>query len=439
MQKDNLAPPSGSRDFLPQELAFRESVLTKVKQVFAGHGFQPLDTPAFERLEVLSGKYGEEGEKLIFKILKRGDKAQSGEADLALRYDLTVPTMRVYAHRRAELPRIFKRYQIGPVWRADRPGRGRFREFYQCDVDIIGTASRLADVEVLLALSAALQAVGLPRFRIRLNSRHVLKAMMTAHAVPADKQHAVIGALDKFDKIGLAGVGEELGGLDLPAEVAESLQSDLVGGEVEGRLRRRLRESEVGQRGLTEVDQIIAWLRPLIGLADIFFDPILARGLDYYTGPIFEFFAEGLPSSIAAGGRYDNLAGLFMKESVPVCGGSLGIERIMVILQAQGAVAPTPAPTAYVTLWDEAAPEDSLSLAQSLRRAGVAAEIDLAGGALSRQFKAANARGCRFVLVRGPDEVEAGTVQIKDMRSGAQSAVALADAADAIIAALGAA
>ena len=239
----SLAPPSGSRDFLPQELRRRERALARVARIFALHGFEPVATPAFERIDTLSGKYGEEGDKLIFRILKRGPRAAAGEADLALRYDLTVPGARVYAHRRGELPRVFKRYQIGPVWRGERPGKGRFREFTQCDVDIFGAESRLADVAVIVALAAALDALGVCGATVRLNSRAVLAATMESYGVPSGVRAGALTSLDKLDKIGVDGVAEELRERGVPHDAADALRRDVGGGEFAAALRRRLADS----------------------------------------------------------------------------------------------------------------------------------------------------------------------------------------------------
>ncbi len=399
-----------------------------------------MQTPAFERIETLSGKYGDEGEKLIFKILKRGEKAASGEADLALRYDLTVPAMRVYAHRRNELPTLFKRSQIGPVWRADRPGRGRFREFYQCDVDIIGSASRLADVAVIQALADALDAVGLDDFHIRLNSRHVLKGMMDCYGVPEPAQAAAITVLDKIDKIGVEGITEEMAALTADGvSLFAPLLADLAADDFEQRLRGRLVESDVGQMGLSESDEIVARLTDLMPPGRIAFDPILARGLDYYTGPIFEFVAHGGAGSIAGGGRYDNLAGLFLKTSVPVCGGSLGIERILLLLKARQSSAQLADGPVYVTVWDETLASASLALAAELRAAGMAAEISVVDGKLGKQLRTADNRACRVAVVLGPDEHDAGTVVVKNMVAGSQETVARAALIDAVKRALNAA
>ena len=426
--KPSLAPPSGSRDFLPQEALFRERVFATVKSVFTAHGYAPFETPAFERLETLSGKYGEEGEKLIFKILKRGEKAATGEADLALRYDLTVPAMRLYAHRRNDLPRVVRRYQIGPVWRADRPGRGRFREFYQCDVDVFGSASPLADVDVLLALSRVLEVLGLKGFTIRLNSRQALRGLMSACGVPPVKHQAALIALDKYDKIGVDGVSAELRASDLPQRATKSLLSDLKSNNPEAALRARIESDDEGKAGLLAADNIASRVAPLLQGGMIRVDPILARGLDYYTGPIFEFIADDGADSIAGGGRYDDLASLFMKESVPVCGGSLGIERIIMLLQDQVGFEPAVGAVCYVTVWDEVDQGDALQLVAALRAEGVSAEVDLSGGKLSRQLKVADERGCRVVIVQGPDEKAAGEVTIKEMESGNQRRATKANA-----------
>ena len=414
-------PPSGTRDFLPREMRRRTEVLSAARRVFALHGFEPLDTPAFERIETLTGKYGDEGDKLIFKILKRGPGAAAGEADLALRYDLTVPTVRLYARRRGELPRVFKRYQIGPVWRGERPGRGRLREFTQCDVDIFGSESRLADVEVVTTLAAAAAALGLRDITIRLNSRAVLRAAMTAYGVPETAHGGALTALDKLDKIGLDGVAAELAERGAAPDTVSALARDIGGGDFAAAVRRRLAGGASGAAGLAEVDTVLEHAAPrLPDGTRIVFDPALARGLDYYTGPIFEFSAPGAGGSIAGGGRYDDLCSLFMKGGAPACGGSLGVERILMLLEDREA---PPEPRAYVTVWDADSAGRALDLAQEIRAAGVAAEIDLAGGRLGRQFKTADERGCRFVAVEGPDERAAGKVTIKDLADGKQAAV----------------
>src|SRR6266581_4084269 len=220
--KQSTKPPAGTRDFLPDDVRKREYVMGVVRTVYERYGFEPLETPAFENIETLMGKYGEEGNKLIFKILKRGEHEASGEADLALRYDLTVPLARVIAQYQSELPKFFKRYQIQPVWRADRPARGRFREFYQCDVDAIGSTSPVIDAEMIAAVSDVLQALGFTDFVIQLNHRELLTAMLDAAGVPADRHGDALVAIDKMDKIGRDGVARELTARGIDAGPAEA-------------------------------------------------------------------------------------------------------------------------------------------------------------------------------------------------------------------------
>ncbi|TMK38747.1 MAG: hypothetical protein E6G66_18255 [Actinobacteria bacterium] len=259
MESSNTRPPSGMRDFLPAEVKAREKVLSTVRGVFESYGFAPLETPAIERLEILQGKYGEEGDRLIFKIAQRGAKATE-EADLALRYDLTVPLARVVAEYGDRTGKIFKRYQVAPVWRADRPGRGRFREFYQCDVDVVGPEFGLSDAETILVLTDALAALGLKGFEVRLNSRKVLRGLIESYGIDPARETDVLVALDKFDKIGEAGVAEELRERGLAA--ATPLLAGVSGPE--GELRHRLGTSEVGRTGLDEVDRLIDLAGPLV-------------------------------------------------------------------------------------------------------------------------------------------------------------------------------
>ncbi|HMC08854.1 MAG TPA: histidine--tRNA ligase, partial [Actinomycetota bacterium] len=422
MEPVNTKPPSGMRDFFPGELDARREVLSKVRDVFESYGFGPLDTPALERLEILQGKYGEEGDRLIFKVMKRGDAAP-GDADLALRYDLTVPLARVVAEYQGRIGRIFKRYQIAPVWRADRPGRGRFREFYQCDVDVVGPAFGLADAEVLLALTEALAAVGLKGFEVRLNSRKVLRGLIEVYGIDEAKETGVLTALDKVDRVGWDGVVEELvrdRGLD-PA-TAVSLTDPLRSG-ADDELRGRLRSSEVGGTGLDEVDRVIDLVGPLLADGRIVFSPSLARGLGYYTGPIFEIFVEGSPSAISSGGRYDGLVGMFAGRSIPAVGGSLGIERIIPLVTGadEGSVA-SPA-RVLVTVWDPGFRAEALATAGELRGRGIAAEVYLGEDKLGEQLGYASSRGIPLAVIRGAREREQGVVTVRDLRTREQAAV----------------
>src|SRR5437899_3128882 len=270
-------PPSGTRDFLPDDIRRREYVIGVVRDVYERYGFEPLETPAFENIETLLGKYGEEGNKLIFKILRRGEHASSGEADLALRYDLTVPLARVSAQYQNELPRFFKRYQIQPVWRADRPARGRFREFYQCDIDAIGTTSLLVEVEVLSAVSEVLERLGFRDFVIRLNHRELLAALLTAAGVSAHLHADALVAIDKLDKIGRDGVREELVGRGIDAKPAEEALR-LFEAEFPAGLRAALRHDERGSQAVNQLAEIHELAARTCAAGHLRIDPSLARG-----------------------------------------------------------------------------------------------------------------------------------------------------------------
>lgn len=425
MNKVDVSPPSGTRDFLPEAVEARERVLASIKKTFERHGFRPMETPAFERLEVLTGKYGEEGEQLIFKILKRGEKAATGEADYALRYDLTVPLARVVARHQEVFGKMFRRYQIGPVWRADRPAKGRFREFYQCDFDIVGPKSLTADAEVLLALTSALGALEIGEFVVRLNSRKVLHGMMEVYGIPEEQQGGVLIALDKFDKVGAEGVAKELVERGLPPSNVEHMLAAL---QDHARFAAELQTSENGRAGLDEVNQLIEMTGGQLCAGTIVFDPLLARGLNYYTGPIFEVKHHGLGSSIASGGRYDNLIGMFAGKTIPACGGSLGMERILMLLEDR-AQASVSGPKVLVTVWDAASVAESLRIATRLRREGVSTEVYLGKDRIGEQIGYASKRGISFVVMCGPDERAQGAVKVKDLRADSQQALGLEEAA----------
>lgn len=407
------------RDFLPSEVQAREKVLATVRGVFESYGFAPLQTPALERLEILQGKYGEEGERLIFKVLKRGVGAETGEADLALRYDLTVPMARVVAEYQSQIGRIFKRYQIAPVWRADRPGRGRFREFLQCDVDIVGPGLGLADAETVLVLSEALSAAGLKGFEVRLNSRKVLRGLIEAYGVDPAREPDVLTALDKLDRIGAEGVEKELNERSLSG--AAKLLDGATGPLSE--LRDRLATSPVGREGLEEVDTVMDLVGPALGEGSITFSPVLARGLGYYTGPIFEIYAEGSTSAISAGGRYDNLVGMFSGRDIPAVGGSLGIERIIPLVTD-----PAASPARSGVLWavvDPGREEEVLRSAAELRARGIPIEVYLGEPrqGLGAQLAYGSSHNKRFVVIRGQRERDAHQVSVKDLESGDQESI----------------
>ncbi|MBW3663951.1 MAG: histidine--tRNA ligase [Actinobacteria bacterium] len=413
----DTGPASGTRDHLPPEVARRERVFALIREVFERHGFAPIDTPAFERLEVLTGKYGEEGDQLIFKILRRGEHGETGEADLALRYDLTVPLAR-YIAAHPELGTPFKRYHLGTVWRADRPGHGRFREFTQCDADTVGADSLVADAETLLTLDAALTALGLDGYTFELNSRPALRGLIEAYAIPPELEQSALVAIDKLDKVGPEGVATELAERGVSEQAAARFRADLEADDAADRVRERLGRTERGSAGLGEVDTVIELVDGHLQRGQVAFAPYLARGLDYYTGPIFEIRHAGLGSSIGSGGRYDGLLGMFSGREIPATGGSLGVERILLLL-GEADVSES-APDVVVTVMDDSLRGDAIALATRLRRAGVRADLFVDSARMKKQLRYADRRGARFVIVRGADEVAAGTVGVKDLRSGEQ-------------------
>jgi histidyl-tRNA synthetase len=427
MASQQFDPPSGTRDFLAGDLRVREHVFAAIREVFERYGFEPLQTPAFERLETLTGRYGDEGDKLIFKILRRGEHEASGDADLALRYDMTVPLARVVAAYGSQLPTPYKRYVTGPVWRADRPGRGRFREFAQCDLDIVGSTSPLADAEVVCAIADALGAVGIDDYTILINSRQALTGLLRAYQVPEQVGGQVLITLDKLDKLKPDEVaGELVEGRGLDPATAQALVGDLTAPDAVDRLRVALADDEEGRAGLAEVDRVLESAAPVAGQARLAFTPRLVRGLGYYTGIIFEVAADGMPGSIAGGGRYDHLIESLGGPDIPAVGGSLGVERIIGLLSAEAVTAPR-LDAAITILSDEA---EAMDFAARLRRAGLSAEVYLgSSGKLGRQLKWAADRRARFGLIYGQQEREAGLVTVRDMDTGEQHQVAPADLA----------
>ncbi len=423
-------PPGGTRDFLPDEIRRREYVIDVIRRVYERYGFEPLETPAFENIETLLGKYGEEGNKLIFKILRRGEHESSGDADLALRYDLTVPLARVVAQYQNELPKYFKRYQIQPVWRADRPAKGRFREFYQCDIDSIGSTSPVVEAEQLAAVSDILETLGFTDFTIQLNHRMLLTAMLHAAAVPNSLHGDALVAIDKLDKIGRDGVCKEL----IARGIAETSAATCLDALQEvGRFDTLVAGHEQGSRAKAELDRILALAASTPAASHVAFVPRLARGLSYYTGAIMEISVSDLAGSLGGGGRYDNLIGMFLGRDVPACGFSLGLERIIVVMTERGMfpshVALTNADV-MVTLWNDGGSGDALALAAELRRSGLRVDVYPETDKVGKQFKYASSRHVPFVAVVGDDEKANGTVSIKEMQSGSQQTIARADVAE---------
>ncbi|HEY3580759.1 MAG TPA: histidine--tRNA ligase, partial [Pyrinomonadaceae bacterium] len=383
MPSTNTQPARGMRDFLPEDVRKREYVIGVIKEVYERYGFEPLETPAVENIETLMGKYGEEGNQLIFKILKRGVHESTGEADLALRYDLTVPLARVVAEYRDKLPKFFKRYQIQPVWRADRPARGRFREFYQCDVDVLGSRSTIVETEICAAACEVLTRLGFNDFSVRINHRKALTGILAVAGVALDQHESALIALDKLDKIGREGVEKEFSArgineiagsnllnlfsalteLEHAADIADQTKQ-AVNKAILGRIVEFVGDNELGAQGVAELQSILDFAAAT-GIADrLQIDPSLARGLSYYTGAIMEINVKDLAGSLAGGGRYDNLVGMFLGHDVPACGLSLGLERILVVMSekemfpAQLVNAPA---EVMVAIWNEETIAESLA------------------------------------------------------------------------------
>lgn len=421
-------PPSGTRDFLAAEYETRERAFAVIRSVFAQYGFEPLQTPAFERLDVLLGKYGEEGDKLIFKILRRGEHEASGEADLALRYDMTVPLARVAAAYGSQLPSPYKRYAMGSVWRADRPGRGRYREFTQCDLDTLGSTSVLADAEVICAVHDVLDRLGIGGFRFLLNSRHVLAGLLESFHVPAELGAGVLITLDKLDKLAPGEVIAELAGRGLPERTAVDLVGAMTAADAVDRIRAALKPSEEGAAGLEEVDEVLALVGTHLPAGRVEFTPRMVRGLSYYTGPIWEVAAPGVSSSISSGGRYDHLIEQLGGPDTPGTGGSLGVERILLLLSGAGEGAQLRRLDLAVTIMGAEFAERSFGFAAIARDAGLRASVYLGGsGKLGRQLKWASDQGARWALIYGRTDQEEGRVTVRDMDSGEQAAVVVTE------------
>jgi histidyl-tRNA synthetase len=420
-------PPSGTRDFLAADVEKRERAFEVIRSVFVRYGFEPLQTPAFERLDVLMGKYGEDGDKLVFKILRRGEHEASGEADLALRYDHTVPLARVAAAYGSRLPSPYKRYVLGPVWRADRPGKGRYREFAQCDLDTLGSSSVLADAEALCAQHDALAEVGLNEFTIELNSRRVLAGLLEAFGVPDDLGPGVLITLDKLDKLPPDAVVTELTGRGLAEDTAGELVTAMTAPDAVDRIRKALNPSEQGRAGLDEVDSVLALVAPQVPAGRIAFTPRLVRGLSYYTGPIWEVIAPGEAGSIGSGGRYDHLIAQLGGPDTPATGSSLGVERILLLLPDGGAGGGGRLDVAVTVMGEEFAAA-SFGFAAAARAAGLRASVYLGSSAkLGRQLRWASDAGARWCLIYGGAEEESGTVTVRDLLSGEQAAVPIGE------------
>jgi histidyl-tRNA synthetase len=434
------------RDFLPEDIRRREYVIGVIRRVYERYGFEPLETPAVENLETLMGKYGDEGNQLIFKILKRGEHEASGQADLALRYDLTVPLARVVAQYQSKLPRLFKRYQIQPVWRADRPARGRFREFYQCDVDALGSTSPVIEAELCVAVSVALTELGFTDFQLRLNHRELLTELLNAAGIPAELHGSALVALDKLDKIKIEGVATEMAKSGISAKSIESL-TDVFAGRIAQDLLTRgpmaglqsvagfVSGAEDDSPSVKNLRQIFLLIENTPAADHLSFDPSLARGLSYYTGAIMEVNVPDLAGSLGGGGRYDNLVGMFLGQSVPACGFSLGLERILVVLGERGMFPPnltTTAADVMMAVFDAADVSHAIRVAGLLRQSGLRVLVYPDADKIGKQIKYADSLGIPFVAILGSNEIAAATVTVKNLKTQTQATYDQAAAGGAI-------
>ena len=444
----------GTRDFLPSELLARRRIVQTIEEAYRRYGFQPLETPAIEYLEILTGK-SEENDKLIYEIKRaRGGEEDSAESAIALRYDLTVPLARVVAQN-ADLPRPFKRYQIQPVWRADRPQprQGRFREFVQCDADIVGTESLLADAEIIALTYEVLRDLGFIDFRIRLSSRKLLAGLSLT--ITGDWKYFLpfCRVLDKIDKIGLDAVCQELAqmGFDKQAisdhlslfySFLSTYSRPQFDDNLNNAIRNLFKSKDTTQfyqveaegliyKGIEEIQSVYTSASELgVDTLSIKCDPFLARGLDYYTGPIFETVLPDHPhiGSLSGGGRYDGLVSTFSKERVPATGTTIGLDRIQTALTQIGKFkSETSTTQVLVARFDADGMSECLRIASELRRAEICAEIWYDDDRMKKQFAYADKQGIPFVVIAGPDERARGMVAIKNMKCAEQKEVARAD------------
>ncbi|MBF0408197.1 MAG: histidine--tRNA ligase [Candidatus Riflebacteria bacterium] len=435
-------PPSGMRDFSGKELAARRYIEKIIREVYELYGFIEIETPAIENLSTLLGKYGEEGDQLIFRILHRREKlsraleGKPSEADLAdigLRYDLTVPLARFVANNK-DLPKFFRRYQIQSVWRADRPGKGRFREFCQCDIDITGTESLTAEAEVCGAVSGVLKRVGLEDFYFHVNHRQLLKRMIAYSGISDSLEETALVALDKLDKIGTDGVVKELRErnisdestkklIELTSSVAEDNHAELE------RLRKIFAADEIALKCISELADILAFTSTSESGKRLKIDCSLARGLGYYTGPIFEIRVHDLKGSLGGGGRYDNLIGMFKGSRIPAVGFSIGFERL-ILLAEERKLLPDLMPGADILLcrFPDVEISKALEVADHFRNNGIKAEVYPDATKLGKQLSYATEIKASYAGIIGADELKDNKITIKRLSDGEQLTLPLCDA-----------
>lgn len=462
-----LNTPKGTRDFLPAQAARRAYIFETIKSVFNHYGFLPIETPAMELKETLMGKYGEEGDRLIFKVMPRGEKLLKMASALgnavkvsnsvneekigvenlnpvladvlgkdsseeALRYDLTVPFARFVVQHQNELSFPFKRYQIQPVWRADKPQKGRYREFYQCDIDTIGSNSLLNEVELVQVIDEVFKKLGLPEAIIKLNNRKILQGIAEVIGQP-DRLIDITIALDKLDKIGREKVETEMASKGIPQEAIDKLgvlfeNADLASVE------QFVQSSEIGVKGCEELSFLIKQA-DLLGVRQIEFDPTLARGLNYYTGAIFEVVHPDFNSSICGGGRYDDLTGIFGLKNMSGVGVSFGADRIYDLMLDKDLFPAKVIETTKVLLVNFGADNEVMQClvwAKQLRQNGIIAEIYPDASKMKKQMKYANDKNIPFVAMVGSNEIESQKITLKNMETGDQEPLTIEEVIEKI-------
>lgn len=438
MPKVNLSVPKGTRDFTPQQMARRNFIFSTLRSVFELHGFQPIETPSMEQLSTLLGKYGEEGDRLIFKVLNSGDfmntvpannEHSSNEvikhiSEKGLRYDLTVPFARFVVMNQNELTFPFRRYQMQPVWRADRPQKGRYREFYQCDVDVIGTRSLTEEAGLIEILDLAFGKLGI-NVTIKLNNRKILQGIAEALGVGNRFTEFTI-SLDKLDKMGWEGVTKDLIDRGFPEEVPSKLTEIMRPTNSRAELFNQLKNhltSEVGAKGIAEMEELFGYTDALGIESEIKFDISLARGLNYYTGAIFEVVAKDVAmGSISGGGRYDDLTGIFGLPDVSGVGVSFGADRIYDVMSELNLFPDDINRSADILLinFSEESTKDLMLMARNFRKNNISAVVYPEAAKMKKQFSFADSYAFPYVLIQGPDEKAAGIVTLKQMSSGKQ-------------------
>jgi histidyl-tRNA synthetase len=447
--------PKGTRDFSPAEMAKRNFIFDTIKSVFRKYGYQQIETPSMENLSTLTGKYGDEGDKLIFKILNSGDflakadeqaltarnsnLATASISEKALRYDLTVPFARYVVQHQNEITFPFKRFQVQPVWRADRPQKGRYREFYQCDADVVGSPSLLNEAEFIMIYDEALSLLGLKDFSIKINNRKILSGI----AQVIDKHDSIIDmtvAIDKLDKIGFDGVVKELLERGFTQADIDTIKPIILlegsNDEKLASLRTALQNSEIGIKGCDEIQTVfdyVAACKPLTAKLEL--DITLARGLNYYTGAIFEVKTnEVAMGSIGGGGRYDDLTGMFGLKGLTGAGISFGADRIYDVLEELNLFPQSAEQSTQVLIccFDEQGEKYGLPLLQSLRSQNTNAELYTAGAKIKKQMEYANNKQIPYTVLIGSDEMESGLLTFKNMESGEQEKLSVEDILDRV-------